>query len=266
MDERKGTALGAWSLEKSFKFQVQSCISIKCPRLKPGTLNLELFRPMENRIFDSELEKLTHKVVLMCSQVNQQVNDALTALEKYDLKLAKKVISNDKEIDTLDVKIDKLCQKIFALQQPVASDLRYILSALKINNDLERVGDHAVNIAKRIAPLDDYQIVIAELGVDAIGHETSLLFADVLNLVQSHDLKYCKKIYNRSATLKKGCEAIAEKILNEMMHQSEVVVVASNLLIIVNLIERIASYSNNIAESITFVVQGEIVKHKKKVE
>lgn len=221
---------------------------------------------MENKIFSSELEKLTHKVVQMCSQVNQQVNDALTSLKYYDIQLAKKVISNDNEIDTLDVKIDKLCQKIFALQHPVASDLRYILSALKINNDLERVGDHAVNIAKRIAPLEDYRTLVSELGVDQVGDETSLLFADVLSLVESHDLKYCRKIYNRSATLKEGCEAIAEKILNEMMHKSEVVVVASNILIIVNLIERIASYSNNIAESITFVVEGEIVKHKKKLE
>ena len=221
---------------------------------------------MENRIFDSELEKLTHKVVQMCSEVNQQVNDSLKALKNYDLKLAKKVISNDSDIDNLDVKIDKLCQKIFALQQPVASDLRYILSALKINNDLERVGDHAVNIAKRIAPLEDYGTLVSELGVDALGLETSLLFADVLKLVESHDLKYCPKIYNRSSTLKDGCEEIAEKVMNEMMHKSEVVVVASNILIIVNLIERIASYSNNIAESITFVVEGEIVKHRKKLK
>jgi phosphate transport system protein len=221
---------------------------------------------MENRIFDSELEKLASKVVLMCSQVNQQVNDALTALKEYDIKLAKKVVKNDHEIDTLDVKIDKLCQKIFALQQPVARDLRYILSALKINNDLERVGDHAVNIAKRIKPLEDYRELISALGVDKVGEETSLLFSDVLSLVKTHDLKYCKEIYERSATLKDDCEAIAAKILTEMMHKSEVVVVAANILIIVNLIERIASYSNNIAESITFVVEGEIVKHRKKPE
>jgi len=221
---------------------------------------------MENRIFDSELEKLEHKVVQMCSQVNQQINDALAALKNYDLKLAKKVISDDNAIDTLDVKIDKLCQKIFALQQPVAHDLRYILSALKINNDLERVGDHAVSIAKRIEPLEDYRQLVADLGIENVSQITSLLFADVVELVKTHDLEYCQKIYRRSSTLKEGCEAIAEIILSEMMDKSEVVVVASNILIIVNLIERIASYSNNIAESITFVVEGEIVKHKKKEE
>ena len=222
---------------------------------------------MENtRIFDLELEKLQRKVVQMCSQVNQQINDALTALHNYDLKLAKKVLGDDNDIDTLDVKIDKLCQEIFALQQPVASDLRYILSALKINNDLERVGDHAVNIAKRIEPLEDYRPMIAELGIDRLGNETSLLFADVLELVKTHNLEFCPKIYHRSAALKEGCEGIATRILNEMMHKSEVVVIASNILIIINLLERIAGYSNNMAESITFVVEGEIVKHRKNMQ
>ncbi|HEY3389954.1 MAG TPA: PhoU domain-containing protein, partial [Prolixibacteraceae bacterium] len=84
---------------------------------------------MENyRIFDSELEKLTHKVITMCSQVNQQLIDVVLALKTSDLTLARNVISNDEFINNLDVKIDKLCQKIFALQQPVASDLRYIIS------------------------------------------------------------------------------------------------------------------------------------------
>jgi len=222
---------------------------------------------MENiRIFDLELEKLQRKVKQMCAQVNQQINDALQALKEYDLVLAKKVINDDNDIDTLDVKIDKLCQKIFALQQPVASDLRYILSALKINNDLERVGDHAVSIAKRIEPLEDYRQLISELGVDQVCDITSELFADVEELVNTNNLEYCQRIYNRSATLKEGCSAIATRILSEMMHKSEVVVVASNILIVVNLIERIASYSNNIAESITFVVQGEIVKHRKNIQ
>ena len=219
---------------------------------------------MENyRIFDSELEKLTHKVIQMCSQVNQQLIDVITALKTSDLLLAKKVIINDEFINNLDVKIDKLCQKIFALQQPVASDLRYIISALKINNDLERIGDHAVNIAKRIEPLTDYQQLIEELGIDAIGGKTVNLFADVTELVKTHDLHYAEKIVDKAEAIKEECELIASKILGEMMHQSEVVVVAANILIIINLFERIASYSTNVSESITFVVQGEIVKHRK---
>jgi len=199
----------------------------------------------------------------MCSQVNQQLVDVIFALKTIDLPLAKKVITNDEFINNLDVKIDKLCQKIFALQQPVASDLRYIISALKINNDLERIGDHAVNIAKRIEPLQDYMQLIEEFGIDIIGKKTTLLFSDVVELVKTHDLTYAVKIMNKAETIKEECEDIASQILGEMMHQSEVVVVAANILIITNLFDRITSYSTNIAESITFVVNGEIVKHKK---
>ncbi len=219
---------------------------------------------MENyRIFDSELEKLTHKVITMCSQVNEQLVDVVLALKTSDLTLARKVISNDEFINNLDVKIDKLCQKIFALQQPVASDLRYIISALKINNDLERIGDHAVNIAKRIEPLQDYKQLIEEFGIDTLGEKTTVLFADVVELVKTHDLAFAEKVMTKAGEIKDECEGIASRILSEMMHQSEVVVVAANILIITNLLDRITSYSTNIAESITFVVDGEIVKHRK---
>jgi len=219
---------------------------------------------MENyRIFDSELEKLAHKVIQMCSQVNQQLIDVILALKTSDIALARTVISNDEFINNLDVKIDKLCQKIFALQQPVASDLRYIISALKINNDLERIGDHAVNIAKRIEPLQDYKQLIEEFEINMIGEKTTDLFSNVLELVKTHDLTYAVKIMNKAETIKEECEDISTRILGEMMHQSEVVVVAANILIITNLFERITSYSTNIAESISFVVNGEIVKHKK---
>ncbi|MEI6679592.1 MAG: phosphate signaling complex protein PhoU [Mariniphaga sp.] len=219
---------------------------------------------MENyRIFDSELERLAHKVIQMCSQVNQQLIDVVSALKTADLKLAKKVINNDEFINNLDVKIDKLCQKIFALQQPVASDLRYIISALKINNDLERIGDHAVSIAKRIEPLQDYYPLVQELRIDKIGEKITTLFSDVVELVKTHDLAFAEEITRKAEEIKEECETIGTRILGEMMHQSEVVVVAANILIINNLLERIASYSTNIAESITFVVNGEIVKHRK---
>ena len=219
---------------------------------------------MENyRIFDSELDRLAHKVIQMCSQVNLQLNDVILALKTTDLGLAKKVIMNDEYINHLDVKIDKLCQKIFALQQPVASDLRYIISALKINNDLERIGDHAVSIAKRIEPLQDYRQLVDELELDKIGERIINLFSDVVELVKTHNLEFADQIIRKAAELKEECKKIAARILTEMMQQSEVVVVAANLLIIINLFERIAGYSTNIGESITFVVNGEIVKHKK---
>ena len=218
----------------------------------------------QHRIFDNELEKLTRKVTQMCELVNQQVDNTLHALLNCDNVLANQIIENDVLVDKLDVKIDKLCQNIFALQQPVATDLRFILSSLKINNDLERTGDHAVSIAKRIDAIADYPDILQELGIPEVCEATTLLFKDVVNLVKTHNLVLSSDIFNNAADIKEKCHEISNKILDEMMHKSEVIVVATNIMVIINLIERIAGYSTNIAESIVFVVEGKIVKHSKK--
>ncbi len=220
---------------------------------------------MENyRIFDSELDKLRDRVFQMSVQVNRQLIDVVAAISTCDLQLAKKVINNDEEINNLDTKIDKLCQKIFALQHPVASDLRYIMSSLKINNDLERIGDHAVNIAKKIGTLLDYPQLVEELGIDNIGDKTVELFADVLSLISSLDITFADKILDKADKIDIDCKKIIAKIFQEKLHQPEVVEVAANILIIINLFERVASYSTNITEAISFVVDGEIIKHKKR--
>ena len=218
------------------------------------------------RIFDNELEKLTERVVRMSHLVEEQISNAILALNNYDIELAKQVIENDNKVDKLDVKIDKLCQKIFALQQPVATDLRYIISSLKINNDLERIGDHAVNIAKRIDALSDYTNFSKEFGVDEVANKTVLLYKDVDQLIKTHNLVLASDIFQNAIIIKDNCHKISEKIIEEMMQQKEVIVVATNIMIIVNLIERIASYSTNVAESIIFVVEGKIVKHQNKNE
>jgi phosphate transport system protein len=216
-----------------------------------------------HRIFDTELNKLNHKVIQMCSQVIQQVKDAVTALKENNLILAKEVIAKDNDIDSLDIKIDKLCQKIFVLQQPVATDLRFIMSALKINNDLERVGDHAVSIAKKIAPLEDFHQMISSLGVDSMSDQVVQLFTEILGLVMNRDISRNNEIYSAAAGIKEECRVIAGKILIEMMEKSDVVVIASNILGILNHLERIAGYATNITESIAFVVEGEIIKHRR---
>ena len=102
------------------------------------------------RHFEIELQKLNKRINKMGNLVAEQVHLAMTALTECNQELAKEIIEHDSEVDELDVKIDKLCQRIFALTQPVATDLRLIMASLKMNNDLERMGDHAVGIAKRI--------------------------------------------------------------------------------------------------------------------
>ena len=102
------------------------------------------------RLLDEHLEKLKTRIIKMCSLVDEQVQFAIKAVEENDMELAQSVIDRDKKVNKYDVKIDKICQKIFAIAQPVAMDLRYIMSSLTINSNLERIGDIAVNIAENI--------------------------------------------------------------------------------------------------------------------
>jgi len=216
------------------------------------------------RHFDQELEKLGRRLIEMGTIVEQQMNITLNALINADIKLAEEAIEMDNKVDHLDVKIDKLCQRIFALQQPLATDLRFIMSSLKINNDLERMGDLAVFIAKRIDCFVDYQDVLIELQIDKVANSCMKLIKDVENLIQTKRIVFVKDIFDGSQNLKTMTRDISASIIEEMTHKSpDIFVVATNLILILNQIERVTALSTNIAESIYFMVEGKIVKHSR---
>lgn len=215
---------------------------------------------MERR-FDIELNKLNSRLIEMSKLIEEQIALTMNALVKVDVQLAHQIIANDNEIDDLDVKIDKLCQRIFALQQPVASDLRFIMSALKINNDLERMGDLAVYIAKRIHLLTDYQDIIIKLNIHELTALTEKLVKDSLVIVESRRTVFVKDIFETATIVKEHSRNISAQIIEEMMEKSDVIIVATNLMQILGQIERIAAYCKNIAESVYFIVEGKIVKH-----
>jgi phosphate transport system protein len=202
------------------------------------------------RHFELELEKLKKRILKMGNLVASQIHQTMVALINCDIEAAEDIIETDNAVDKLDVKIDKLCQRIFALTQPVATDLRLIMASLRMNNDLERMGDHAVNIAKRIEGLSDYKDIVVELKID--------------ELANSKNIAFIKDIFEDSEVIKDKIQIISEQIIEQMTKKSDVVVVATNLMIILSEIERIAGYSLNIAESIFFLVEGRLVKHSKR--
>jgi len=215
------------------------------------------------RHFELELEKLNKRILKMGNLVASQVHQTMVALVNCDVEAAEEIIETDNAVDELDVKIDKLCQRIFALTQPVATDLRLIMASLRMNNDLERMGDHAVNIAKRVEGLSDYKDIVLELKIDELAGLTDAIVRDVITILNSKSLVFIKDIYNDSEVIKEKVQLISEDIIEQMTKKSDVVVVATNLMIILSQIERIAGYSLNIAESIYFLVEGKLVKHSK---
>jgi phosphate transport system protein len=215
------------------------------------------------RHFEQELEKLNRRILKMAGLVSAQVHDAMDALVNCDTELAAHVIENDYQLDELDVKIDKLCQRIFALTQPVATDLRLIMSALKMNNDLERMGDLAVYIARKIEGLSDYQEIITELQIDEIARATESMVKDVVQMLNSRQTVLVKDIFDESSQIREKIQETSGKIIGKMMNKTDVVVVATNLMIILTHLERMAGYCNNMAESIIFLVEGRMIKHTK---
>jgi phosphate transport system protein len=216
------------------------------------------------RHFEKELQKLKDRIQQMATLVDQQMQTTMQALINTDSKLADEVIDLDNKVDQLDVKIDKLCQRIFALTQPIATDLRFIMSALKINNDLERIGDLGVFIAKRVTTFVDYHEILIELGIDEVANDTIRLMRTMENLIHTNQVVLVKDIFESSQALKLRTREVSAKIVEEMTNKTyDVVIVATNLVLILSQIERITALCNNIAESVYFIVEGEIVKHSK---
>ena len=216
------------------------------------------------RHFELELEKLNKRILKMGNLVASQVHQTMVALVNCDIEAAEEIIEADNAVDELDVKIDKLCQRIFALTQPVATDLRLIMASLRMNNDLERMGDHAVNIAKRVEGLTDYKDILQELKVDELAELTDAIVRDVVSILNTKNVVFIKDIFTDSEVIKEKIQIISEQIIQQMAQKSDVVVVATNLMIILTEIERISGYSLNIAESIFFLVEGRLVKHSKR--
>jgi phosphate transport system protein len=216
------------------------------------------------RHFDLELEKLKKRILKMGNLVASQVHQTMVALVNCDTEAASDIIEADNAVDELDVKIDKLCQRIFALTQPVATDLRLIMASLRMNNDLERMGDHAVNIARKIDGLSDYKDILEELKINELAVATDAIVKDVISILNTRNVVFIKDIYTDSGIIKEKIQVISEQIIDQMTKKSDVVVVATNLMVILSEIERIAGYSLNIAESIYFLVEGKLVKHSKR--
>lgn len=197
----------------------------------------------------------------MGNLVASQVHQAMYALTECNTELAKEIIEHDNEVDELDVKIDKLCQRIFALTQPVATDLRLIMASLKMNNDLERMADHAVGIVKKIEGLSEYKEFIQDFKIDEVAAMTDMIVKDVVNILTSRNTVFVKDIFDLAAAIKEKSQSVSAAIIEEMTKKSGVIVVATNLMMVLTQMERIAGYSTNIAEAMVFLVEGRLVKH-----
>jgi len=214
------------------------------------------------RLLDEHIEKLKTRVIKMCSLVDEQVQSAIKAVEDEDLELAKQVIEKDNKVDKYDNKIDKICQRIFALTQPVAMDLRLIMSSLTINNNLERIGDIAVNIAEYALMIQKKPSFIHQTKLEEMFKVVKQMLKDSIDSYIGGNETLARSVIETDDHLDK-LNFDNHKILIEIMKQNpNNIEPAVALLVMSRQIERLGDHCTNIAEDVFFIVEAHLVKHK----
>jgi phosphate transport system protein len=214
-----------------------------------------------DRHFQHELESLKTILIKMGSIVEENITNALQALLDRNESLAKNVFENEVRINTLELEIDNAIIDLLALQQPVASDLRFIIAAQKINNDLERIGDHAVNIAEsdlnllKIKPLD----TLLELPKMAV--TTKLMLRQALDSFILLDPKMAQTVLETDDQIDELNRSMTIKVIELLRSDKRSIECGLELIRISRNLERVADISTNIAEDVIFHTQARVVKH-----
>lgn len=210
-----------------------------------------------------EIENIKKRILFLGAMVEEHVNMAVKSLETVDLELALKVIKADKKIDEVEVEIEEECLKILALHQPVAVDLRFITAVIKINNDLERIGDEAVNIAERVTYLGSRPPLNISFDYREMSEKTVKVLKDSLDALVSLDIDLAYRVRLQDDEIDDIDRQFFDKVREEIPKNIERVGSLINLFSISHNLERIADHATNIAEEVIYLIEGVIQRHKK---
>ncbi len=217
------------------------------------------------RHFDRELERLKSKLLEMSSLVETAIYRSITAVVQKDKDLAQEVLTNEARVNQMEIEIDDLAIKLLALQQPMAVDLRLITAALKINNDLERMGDLAVNIAHRALELIEEPVVKPMIDIPHIAALVQSMVRKALDSFVSRDEQLARSVLASDDAVDDLRTASFHELISFMEKAPKNIPQAISLLSVIRNLERIADHSTNIAEDVLFYVKGIDVRHHAEV-
>lgn len=218
-------------------------------------------REHTSKHYEQLLRLLKDKLLLMSHQAEQMISDAMRALAERRPSLAEEVISRDDTLDKLEVEIDTLCYEILALEQPVASDLRFIATALKIVRDIERIGDTAVNIAERARELIQEPELKKLLALPIMGQAAQRILKDSLDAFVNSDADLAERVIKEDKDVDDLYEQIFRELLTYMIEDTRNISRAIKLIFIAKHLERVGDHSSNIAEMVVFMVRGQDIRH-----
>jgi phosphate transport system protein len=213
------------------------------------------------RHFEIELDQLRTNIIKMGSLVDEQIDLATMALLESNVERARLVIERDRKVDEFDILIDSQCERIFALTQPVATDLRLIMAALKINHELERMGDIAVNIAERAISLQYHLELLRKSRVIEMSSIAREMVKHAIDSFVNNDPALAREILPKDDLVDNLNKNIFQFLVAEMKANSEIIEPAAHIIVLSRHLERLADHATNISEDVVYLVDAKIVKH-----
>jgi phosphate transport system protein len=214
-----------------------------------------------SKIYDQELRNLRDKLLLMGSLVEDMIGKGEAALRARDTALAQSTMRLDRRINRLECEVDELAMRILATRQPVASDLRFITTALKIVTDLERIGDLCVNICERVVELNEEPPLQPIGDLTNLADEAIALVHDALDALVARNVDKAKVLLGRDAIIDEHYGQIFRGVLDLMAKDPSSIYRATRVQSIAKYLERIADHAVNIAETVIFLVKGTDIRH-----
>ena len=216
---------------------------------------------MERHHFEEELQALKNRLLTMGALVEERVHQAVRSLIDRRLDEAEAVIAADKEVNDLQIDIDDRCLKLLATQSPLAIDLRLITAAMKINADLERIGDQAVNIAENVIKLLPQPPLKPLIDIPRMAELAQQMTRDALDAFVKKDPALARDVLRRDDEVDSLKDQVFRELLTYMMADPGTIQRALSLILISRNIERIADHATNVAEDVIFVVEAKDVRH-----
>jgi phosphate transport system protein len=213
------------------------------------------------RHFEKELEALKEELLLMGGRAEAIVLKAVEALRRLDPTLAQEVFAEDKVIDRMEIDVDDRCVRLLALQQPMARDLRFITAALKIVNDLERVGDHAVNIAQSAVRLADQPPLKPLVDIPRMAGMANGMLHDALDAFVRHDAETARRLCARDDEVDALNRQVFRELVSYMVEDPQTITRAMELILVARNLERVADLATNVSEEVVFIAEARVIKH-----
>lgn len=213
------------------------------------------------RHFDRELDDLRNTLIRMGSLVEEQLTASLHALAAGDVASAASIVLRDAAVDAFDSEIERKCQSLLALNQPVAIDLRLLMAALRINSQLERIGDIAVNIAERVAPLQSRGSYLHATRLSEMAEIARIMVHDSLDAFLLGKSDVAHRVLDSDDVVDRLDRTVFQRVVADMQEHADMVVPGAHVLILCRHIERLADHATNIAEDVIFLIEARMVRH-----